>query len=454
MHMQTPQACRLCSLLLIIVFTAVCQPIAQQYEVTDLGATGYLNQPWAANQNGNVAGYSELADGHDEGFVYIDGEFILIGYPPKTSRSDLLGINIQNEAAGKSGTTYESGQAILWTPHGGPRGKIQSLGTLGGSRSAAYSINDLTQVVGWSHLPGDTASRAFIWQDGLMEALPVLGGTQAKASWINNSGQIVGSSTTDTDGLTQFAVVWENGTVTRLPPFYEGLNHIARYIHDNGDVAGTVTLPGGSAFIRRAAVWRNNELYLRLGTLADGTPVEPYASSSASGVNADGVVVGMSVNAQSQYVPFVWRDGQMTQLDDLMPDPWVAVFVGAGAINDAGQITVSAHIPGEDGNHALLLTPIPEAGVPPRDEPESPVLFARGMNIVYRIPETAPVLMRVFDVNGRMLARLVDSVESASQHEIYWDGLTISGHPAASGFYYVQLKTTRFALSCPLILVR
>ena len=37
---------------------------AQQYEVTDLGASGESNQPWSVNSMGQVAGYSRLSDGH------------------------------------------------------------------------------------------------------------------------------------------------------------------------------------------------------------------------------------------------------------------------------------------------------------------------------------------------------------------------------------------------------
>ena len=51
-------------------------------------------------------------------------------------------------------------------------------------------------------------------------------------------------------------------------------------------------------------------------------------------------------------------DGEMVQLDDLMPEPWVALDVFAGPINDAGQIAVAARIPGVNGIRALLLTPI------------------------------------------------------------------------------------------------
>jgi probable HAF family extracellular repeat protein len=442
-------------LLLALAMVAPHQALAEQYEVIDLGPIGYRHQTWSINQIGQVVGYSyELPAEDDEGFVYDGAEFILIGHPPHTSRSDLLGINIHGEAAGKSGTVHESGQAILWTPGGPPHGRIQSLGTLGGPRSAASSVNDLRQVVGWSHLPGDMSTRAFVWQDDQMDALPVLGGDNATAEWINNSGQIVGGSTTDSSGRQQFAVLWENDTVIQLPPFHPGRSNRASYIHDNGDIAGSVNVPGGNGFIRRGAIWRDGELFLQLGTLADGTPVEPFASSSATGTNADGVVVGMSVNALSEYVPFVWRDGQMTQLDELMPDPWVATFLGAGAINGAGQIAVSAIIPGESGLHALLLTPTGPTAIPDHETPNGYALSARAGEITYRIPDAAPVSLRVFDVSGKLVARLVDGVRPSGEHVTVWDGRTVHGVRVATGIYFAQLKTPGLTMKCRVLLVR
>jgi probable HAF family extracellular repeat protein len=452
---KTEQGTRVGLLLLALALVASHQALAEQYEVLDLGPIGYRHQAWSINQIGHVVGWSEeIFGGEDEGFVYDGEDFMLIGHPPHTSRSDLQAINNHGEAAGKSGTVYEDGQAILWTP-GGAHGHIQSLGTLGGRRSSGSSVNDLRQVVGWSHLPGNMSTRAFVWQGDQMEALPMLGGENADASWINNSGQIVGSSTTATSGRQQFGVLWENETVIQLPPIYPGQSNIARYIHDNGDIAGSVRVPGGSGFIRRGAIWRDGELYLQLGTLAQGTPEEPFAASSASGINAHGIVVGMSVNPQGRYVPFVWRDGQMTQLDELMPEPWIATDLGPGAINDAGQIAVSAFIPGENGElHALLLTPTGPAAIPDHETPNGYSLFARAGEITYRIPDAAPVSLRIFDVSGKLVARLVDGVRPSGEHVTIWDGRTARDGRVATGIYFAQLKTPGLTMKCRVVLVR
>ncbi len=73
---------------------------------------------------------------------------------------------------------------------------MSDLGTLGGTDSYAYSINDKGQIVG-SSLAADNTQRAFITgKDGLIDLNtlinPLSGWTLLEANAINNNGQIVG----------------------------------------------------------------------------------------------------------------------------------------------------------------------------------------------------------------------------------------------------------------------
>ena len=58
---------------------------------------------------------------------------------------------------------------------------MRNLGTLGGSQSRARSINDRTEVVGFSEIrPGSGVTRAFLWTEvGGMRSLGTLGGESA-----------------------------------------------------------------------------------------------------------------------------------------------------------------------------------------------------------------------------------------------------------------------------------
>ena len=108
------------------------------------------------------------------------------------SSSAAYGINDSGQVVGFSRTASGPHHAFLWTTDGG----MQDLGTLGGSNSYAYGINDSGQVVGFSY----TASgdyHAFLWTaDGGMQDIGTLGGSNSDAYGINDSGQIVGFSRT------------------------------------------------------------------------------------------------------------------------------------------------------------------------------------------------------------------------------------------------------------------
>ena len=72
------------------------------------------------------------------------------------------------------------------------------LGTLGGTDSDGYGINDSGQVTGYSHTTGDAAYHAFLY-DGTMHDLGTLGGTYSYGFGINDSGQVTGESDTTGD---------------------------------------------------------------------------------------------------------------------------------------------------------------------------------------------------------------------------------------------------------------
>jgi len=64
------------------------------------------------------------------------------------------------------------------------------LGTFGGSRSTAKSINIFGWVVGGANLPGDAEGHPFLYRGGKMQDLGTLGG-DALAGGINNLGWVV-----------------------------------------------------------------------------------------------------------------------------------------------------------------------------------------------------------------------------------------------------------------------
>ena len=76
---------------------------------------------------------------------------------------------------------------------------MRDLGTLGGSSSTGFGINNRGDVTGWSYAAGGTDSVAFVYFDGVMLDLNQLVDQTSATGWkllsgrdINDAGQITG----------------------------------------------------------------------------------------------------------------------------------------------------------------------------------------------------------------------------------------------------------------------
>jgi len=180
---------------------------------------------------------------------------------------------------------------------------ITDLGTLGGTFSQAFSINNNGSVVGFATLPGDTALHAFLWRSGVMTDLGTLGGPLSQATHVNDRDEVVGFSETSApdplgedfcgfgDHLVCLPFVWRAGVMTPLPAL-GGTNGIALSINSRGEVLG-----------------------ISENSIADPTCVPPQVL---------------------QFKPVIWHKMKIEELPTFPGDP----DGGVGAINDAGEATL------------------------------------------------------------------------------------------------------------------
>ena len=232
-----------------------------------------------------------------------------------------IAINDRNQIAGMLTNQYSLVHAVLWE-----KGVMTDLGTLGGRTStlgaSRHCLNNKGQVVGWSE--GVNVSHAFVWQNGVMTDLTPLPGISSLAVAINDAGQIAGTSVGGAIPVSH-AVIWQNGAMIDLGSLIPGGSSGATDINALGPVTGWAdTAPG----VRHAFIWKD-------GQMTDlGAPGGDSNFSNGVAINDSGAVVGNSSSDIAPYTShgFFWANG-MTDIGTLG---------GAGtevqALNGLGQV--------------------------------------------------------------------------------------------------------------------
>ena len=187
---------------------------------------------------------------------------------------------------------------------------ITDLGSLGGSSTMAYGINDSGTAVGFGQT-GTGNSAAFISSGGgsIQKLSDLAGASDSNAYGINSSGTVVGTSYINGE---VHGVVWSGGQANDL-----GTGIFAMGISDSGAVIGRNA--SGHAFVSEDGIAKD------LGVLEGG------GWSAAYGINSAGAVVGYGDTGNGQFRGFVWTaDGGMTALGTLGGKNSYATAVDSG----------------------------------------------------------------------------------------------------------------------------
>ncbi len=239
-------------------------------------------------------------------------------------------INGPGEACGVGfGGLGGEGRGLYWTGGDPP----QDLGTLTGTTyAAANGIATLrvgsheTVMTGacWNPGPRGASSRAFKWQAGQMSELPNPLSSTSVAYSINSDSQIVGAAYYSNDTRYSWAICWDGDQVRTLGTLNGYPNSTGVWISDRGQIVGNCyDIVSNNA---KALFWSS--------PTTQPTDVGPQglAQTFATGINADGVIVGTTW--LTLYKAFIYRSGTTQYLDELPGSSYVV----ANHINDAGQI--------------------------------------------------------------------------------------------------------------------
>ncbi|MEU8082197.1 hypothetical protein AB0B57_00975 [Micromonospora sp. NPDC049101] len=287
------------------------------YRVVDLGTlSGGDGAATAMNDRGDIVGWSTVASGARHAVRWRHGVITDLGVLPGDTDSEAVDVNEFGDVAITSfGPDYLT-RAVLWR-----NGHLLDLGTLGGENSVAIGVNDRRQVLGTSEPAGDMPHR-FLWRDGTFTDLGQQYFYEFTADF-NNVGDVVGGWNVPPQDYPCTCVGGRlrDGVLTRIGSEAVGVNN-------RGQVVGAAN--------GRAFRWQNGTL-TDLGTLGGDW-------SRATAINDRGVVVGRSTTT-TQWQPFLWRDGVMTDLTTR----------GVRETDVIEDINVHGQLVGARGNRPVLL---------------------------------------------------------------------------------------------------
>jgi probable HAF family extracellular repeat protein len=305
--------------------------------------------------------------------------------PPRYSVFDLgtlggkngygAGINNHGQVVGRLGKSMEDAQPFLWT-----QGKIIKIGSPGGRMGIASQINDNGQVCGTiDPLDGNpdphNKRHAFLWRNRHLTRLDTLQVRTFDAVGINSEGDIVGTASFNASPGHIF--VWQQGKMLEfLPASGIGSNPCALNDTDqvvgscdkdavvwmNGPASAKIIGPGCAQSINNhGQVVGNsgeNAFLWQGGVRTDLTMLGRGGYSTAFGINDQGQIVGLScpvIKTGKYNHAVLWQNGQVYDLNSLIPSGSKYEIVVGDAINNRGQILCSAILNGK--SHTVILTP-------------------------------------------------------------------------------------------------
>lgn len=366
------------SLLPVALLGVIANAPALAYELIDLGANV---EPRAINNNGVVVGSSntdqspatafrwssgsgfELIDGtganavNDAGQLAgntINSAFIVDGNYRDWSGYGAFGINLSGTVAGyEVGTNPDQPSSLPYNPaiyHGNK-----------------WKVFDIARLYPRGTRPGVYADRF------------ILNGINAGGYTVGYKYRY-GLAGTSAILIDTNAPVHDASDVVYLPTPYGGR---AVDINNSNMVVGTTGSNSSTGEYSYAFLYDyDGSALVNLGTLpSNGPGSEPGLSSYAYDINDFNQVVGSSwlVTAYTslvdpaKYHAFLWEDGQMTDLNDVIQLPTGWILTRATAINENGDIAGVGLMDGKE--HGFLLTngTITE---PPPVENQAPVAIA------------------------------------------------------------------------------
>ena len=224
--------------------------------------------------------------------------------------SEVRGVNNAGVAVGVSSDDESPARAFRWTAETG----MVDIGTLGGPFAVAQAINEQGQIVG--HAANESFDiRAYLWEDDQITQLNVLpDGNSCEALDINDLGQVVGTSGAPPTGDWLHAVLWETQSNDILEPIdldvpIAGGQAWAAAINNHGDIVGNALDPDGPSDWTEPWIWKDGQMKLLQNLIPPDTGWDLY---QVRDINDAGWIVGVSyMTGTGGYILIPLHDGDL-----------------------------------------------------------------------------------------------------------------------------------------------
>ena len=179
--------------------------------------------------------------------------------------------------------------------------------------------------------------------------------------------------------------------------------------------------------------------------------------------NEDGLIVGFSLSAGT--IEDIEPTNGGSQI--LLRIPWTYNAVNGGTVGIENQKFIT---PGNQGGPPSYVssTPLPNHDIVPQslginllDLPKSFELVGAYPNpfnpetiIEYTVPKLSHISLIVYDINGRQIKELVNSLKISGRYKSVWNGVDDFGESVSSGLYIYQMISEGGVLSDKMMLMK
>ena len=314
---------------LLTIFSISAKINFGQYEIIELEPGIYIND--INNSFGAVGTVNNAA------IYWKDGITKYLDLPPSTLSSNAKAINDDGIIVGD---VYIEGAENSVFAKWDTSGALIFTATSTSYSSYGVDINNSNFSVGSYRACDQCLIVPAIWSPANSPSIIV--NSKGSALGINESNWVVGTLQTVSNGSVPF--VWKGtGQPIILPtPLNADSSTVAWDLNDNGYVVGYYyDGPGFS----KAVYWVNEQMFI--------PPVPAgYDGSNLSDINSDNLIVGTLLSSTTTWKGFIFQNGEVTLIDELISPLSGWTITQAIAINDNGVIAAYGY---KDGIYKICI---------------------------------------------------------------------------------------------------